>query len=409
MGSSMRRKAALAERTVASRLGVMDQFKDALVSIRQRPLRAAAMSLGVFMGVAAAIATLSLTSTARFQVSDRFNTLRATQVIVQAKVDSSGAPANVPDGSVGRLDALSGVRRAGRFAEVGIPDISISASPEPGAATVALPRVVGSDAGYLRAVEAHIDGAGINRFAVDAQAHVAVVGQRIARSLGLEGRSHRLFIDGVPFAVVGIIDSAPGNKLLTSSVVIPLTVPGNVWNIEPADQFLIRVAPGAAPSVAAAAPYAIDPAHAGSFTALDPPDPATFKTSVDSDLSALGLGIAGIVAFIGIVAISSVTLAGVYERMEEFGLRRAIGARPSHLLRLVMTETALIGLASGLLGGILGVGIVLGVSASRNWVPVVDHAVVVIAPLTGALAGILAGVVPARRAAAIEPIEALRH
>lgn len=409
MGSSTRACGVIDDRSLSSRLGLVDQCADAVLSIRKRPLRAAATSLGVLIGVAAAIATLSLTSTARFQVSDTFNTLRATQVIVQAQTDASGVPATAAAGSVERLDALSGVRGAGRFIEVGIPDVSISAGPEPGAETVALPRVVGADAGYLHAAQAQVEGVGVNRFAVDTHAHVAVVGRRVARSLGLDGQSHLLFVDGVPFDVVGVIDSAPGNPLLVSSVVLPLSVPGQLWDVESAEQFLIRVVPGAAPSVAAAAPYAIDPANAGAFTALDPPDPATFKKSVDSDLSALGIGVAGIVALIGIVAIASVTLAGVYERMEEFGLRRAIGARPSHLLRLVMTETAFIGLASGLLGGVLGIAVVLVVSAARGWVPVVDPTVVIIAPLAGVLAGILAGIVPARRAAAIEPIEALRH
>jgi putative ABC transport system permease protein len=115
----------------------------------------------------------------------------------------------------------------------------------------------------------------------------------------------------------------------------------------------------------------------------------------------------------GVVGTSNILFVSVAERTREFGLRKAIGATPSSILTLVLVEAVTLASLAGYIGMVLGVGVV---EAVRRWLPEneyvrdpsVDLRAVLLALAAITVAGILAGLFPARRAARIEPIVALR-
>jgi putative ABC transport system permease protein len=105
----------------------------------------------------------------------------------------------------------------------------------------------------------------------------------------------------------------------------------------------------------------------------------------------------------------NITLLSVTERTKEIGLRRAVGARGKDVMRQFLIEAVAISLAGGALGVIAGVIASVLIARMLRWATVVSPEAVLVAFGVSALVGVFFGWYPARRAAALDPIAALRH
>ena len=119
--------------------------------------------------------------------------------------------------------------------------------------------------------------------------------------------------------------------------------------------------------------------------------------------------IASISLLIGGIGIVNIMLATITERTREIGIRRALGARRSDILMQFLTETIAIAIIGGLIGCLCGFAGVLGIERFTNWKAIVDARYVLFALAISCSVGVLFGIFPARRAARMDPIAALRY
>ena len=134
-----------------------------------------------------------------------------------------------------------------------------------------------------------------------------------------------------------------------------------------------------------------------------PPDPGELQEEIESDITGLLYGLAGLALLVGMIGIANTTLVAVLERRAEIGVRRALGARRRHIAGQFLTESATLGTLGGILGTSLGILVVVFVSAQREWTTTLDPRLTIPAPIIGAVTGLLAGLQPSWRAARITP------
>jgi len=119
--------------------------------------------------------------------------------------------------------------------------------------------------------------------------------------------------------------------------------------------------------------------------------------------------IAAISLLVGGIGIMNIMLASVTERTREIGIRRAVGASRSDVLSQFLNETVLVSVAGGLMGIVLGVIMAKAINLFAGWETVISLAGVLVAFTISAAIGIVFGLYPARKAAELDPIEALRY
>jgi putative ABC transport system permease protein len=130
---------------------------------------------------------------------------------------------------------------------------------------------------------------------------------------------------------------------------------------------------------------------------------------IQSVFNAVMIVIAAISLLVGGIGIANIMLATITERTREIGIRRAMGARRRDILTQFLTETAAIGVVGGLFGCLFGLAAVRVVVAFSGWQALTEPSYVLVALSISCLVAILAGIYPARRAALMDPIGALRY
>ena len=144
------------------------------------------------------------------------------------------------------------------------------------------------------------------------------------------------------------------------------------------------------------------------FVVRSQKDALSIVQTITGGLTLLLGAIGAISLLVGGIGIMNIMLVSVSERTEEIGLRKALGARSSDVLKQFLVEALLLSSVGGCVGGLLGVGAVTLVAAVTPLPATIGPAMVIITVGFSGLIGLFFGVVPAKRAAALDPIVALR-
>lgn len=398
------------------RLAARDLLEETSASLTARPGRAVLTALGTVLGVAALVATLGLSKTAGNQIVGRFDELAATDIAVTPKAGRSGHPAAVnvlPWDAEQRLARLNGTVAAGTLSDVNLSGGLVRAVPvnDPrGQIEFQLP-VKAASPGLFRAVRATLGTGRLPDAGHSARAdRVAVLGPIAAEQL------HVTRVDNQPgihigdrlYVVIGILSAVERKPSLLGSVLIPEGTARREFGLAAPGSVQVETRIGAASLIAGQLPLALSATDPTVLKVAAPPEPRRVRAGVQSDLNSLFLLLGGVSLLVGATGIANVTLVSVLERVGEIGLRRSLGAARRHIAGQFLLESTTLGLLGGVLGAALGTLVVVGVAASRTWTPVLEPWVPLGAPLLGGVVGLLSGVYPSARAAALEPVEALR-
>lgn len=403
-------------KNVRPSLSPRDLIEEALASLTARPGRAVLTALGTVLGIAALVATLGLSKTAGNQIVGRFDALAATDIVVAPKAASAGrvvAGRILPWDAEARAGRLNGVVAAGTLSDVELRGELVRSVPvnDPVAQTEFQLPVKAASPGLFPAVRARLATGRLPDAGHSARAdRVAVVGANVAEQLHVtrvEDQPAILLGDRL-YTVIGVVSGVARQPSLLGSVIIPEGTATRDFGLEGPGSVQVETRIGAASLIAGQLPLALSPNDPAQLKVNAPPEPRRVRAGVQSDLNALFLLLGAVSLLIGATGIANVTLVSVLERVGEIGLRRSLGAARRHIAGQFLLESTTLGLLGGVLGAALGTLVVVGVAASRTWTPVLEPWVPLGAPLLGGFIGLLSGIYPSARAAAMEPVEALR-
>lgn len=252
---------------------------------------------------------------------------------------------------------------------------------------------------------------------------VAVLGADLANRIfgNIDPVGQQLRIKNVTFQVIGVLESKGSNLGVDydDAVLMPVTTHVN--------RIVGRTSPyGVELTYLVAAAKSADSVDAAEFQItnllrlrhkLTGEDDFTIRTQKDAletvgkitgALTVMLAAIAGISLFVGGIGVMNIMLVSVTERTQEIGLRKAIGAREQDILFQFMIEAVILSAAGGLVGTLVGVGGILLVGALTPLSGGISTTAIILAVGVSGGIGLFFGVVPARRAAKLDPIVALR-
>jgi len=395
----------------------------ALGALRANKLRSALTMLGVVIGVAAVVAVVALGRGAQQSVNARISALGTTMLtVIPGQVFGRGV-ASGSDRAKLTLDDANALADQGRVLTAVEPEMSQNMQVQYGSKN-ANTSVIGTTANYLDVRKYTMDVGKMFNDAEDrGRERVAVLGAAIPDNLGapaaaLVGQPIR--IGGLQYTVIGVLASkgqTGGFQNPDDQILIPI----NTARFRAFGSDRIRSINVLAPSEAEIPEtmadiervlrraHKLQPGVDDDFTIRNQSDFLATLGETTQVFTALLAGIAAVSLLVGGIGIMNIMLVSVTERTREIGVRKALGATRGNILLQFLIEAVVLCLLGGIGGVILGAGGAIIMNRVASWATSVSVASVIIALIFSAAVGILFGVWPARRAAALDPIVALRY
>lgn len=380
-------------------------FRLALQRIRAAKVRSALTMLGIIIGVGAVVALISVGQGAQQGIDESLSSLGANQISVTATT-----PTGLTEQDAENLAQIEGVLRVSTEVR-GQASVSFGSAQESFG-------LIGVSPTYEELANPTVAVGSFLPTAASAQSgRVAVLSAEAADTLGLEASDigGTVSVNGISFTIGGVLDDADGFGA-GGNVYITQTVARSVFAKSPYVS-LIRIQ---AVSKEAVSPVeyraeqflryskGVTTDEEATFTIFNQAALQDTIETVTGTLSLLITGIAGISLVVGGIGIMNIMLVSVRERTREIGVRRAIGAKQSQILTQFLVEAVVLSLMGGFIGLVIGELGSFGLSRLGDWDFFIDPTTVALALGFSAAVGIVFGVWPARTAARLQPVDALR-
>ncbi|MGQ9788350.1 MAG: ABC transporter permease [Candidatus Hadarchaeaceae archaeon] len=400
-------------------------------NLTQRKLRSSLTTLGVIIGIAAIVGMVSATQGISNSISGQLEKLQGNRILItpssRGGVFSFGTAGGLTEKDVEIIQRINGVNVVYGQLQTSAP--VIYAGDGQGITIVGISP---SDFERLDTL-----GVEVGRYLNDSDRYAAVIGYSVAHEKFQKevGLRKKLVIKNTEFLVVGIMNKAGGTLMTTDATVyLPKETMREVFNLPEiqVDSIVVGVGPDAdINEVSESISEALRRSHRVAknnedFTVITPDYVKNIVGQITGLLSILLGGIAGISLIVGTIGITNIMFVTVSERTREIGVMKALGSTKREILMLFVLESGIISLIGGIIGVFVGLGLgegliflsrmaISGTTIAHEGLSSLQAGIAIIPELIGGViilsffVGVIAGLLPARKAANLNPIEALRY
>jgi len=391
----------------------LELIRLALSRLRRGRVRAALTMLGVVIGVASVVGLVSVGTGTTARITQQLSSLGTNLLTITPTGFSNGDTTLTLDDAkaIAEVPGLAGVA----------PEIQTQETVAASATNTTTTSIVGTSAAYARVRAYDVwQGTFLTDVAVDRSLRVAVLGATTASNLGLgaEAVGTQIKIGGIPFTIAGILQPKGGAGFANpdDEVLIPVGavqkyfVGGNgvrsvgVSVADDADMTSVRNQISELLRVR----HGIGASDTDDFSIFDQTQLLQAASTITGTLTLLLGGIASIALLVGGIGIMNIMLVSVRERTREIGIRMALGARRRDIQSQFLIEALTLSVIGGFVGVLFGLLISAGIGKLAGWGFIFDPGTIVVATVFSLAVGIVFGVWPARQAARLDPVVALR-
>ena len=392
-------------------------------ALRRNISRSLLTMLGIIIGVGAVIASMAIGAGAQAAVLKQIESLGANLIVITpGSITSGGVSLGSGSRTTLTMDDIKAIST--NVPEIGGVAPYSQTSTQVVAGSANWYTVIGGTApDWLSVGNWNIaQGTFFTSQDVDRVAKVAVLGSTVAANLFPAGGAigSTIVVKSVPFRVLGVLESkgqtgfgrdqddvvivpiTTHQERLTgqtwvNSIMISASTPDTVAGVIDSTERLLRLV------------HHLSPVDPDDFTIRNIANVQQVREATVQTQALLLAAVAVVSLIVGGIGIMNIMLVSVTERTREIGLRMAVGGRGRDILLQFLIEALTMACAGGLIGVGMGIGISFVVSIVGKWPTVISGFSVFLGFASAALTGVVFGFYPARRAAALDPIDALRY
>jgi putative ABC transport system permease protein len=409
-----------------SYMDFIQTFKIAARALRTNKMRSFLTMLGIIIGIAAVIAMMAVGSGASYVISQQIASIGSNIILVMPGSTTSGG-IRTGAGGVQSLTADDARAIMAECPSVERASGVVRSTSQVVAGNLNWSTIVMGAAPELFEIREWpvVSGRGINQQDTDSAAKVCLLGQTVANNLfGSDDPVGKMVrIKKIPFTVIGVLDrkgQSPQGTDQDDSIFVPLRTaqiklarnpfPNAVGSIlvQARNEALLNKAEEEINSLLMQR-HRITGSKEKDFSTRNLSEILAVAEQSSKAMSLLLGAVASISLIVGGIGIMNIMLVSVTERTREIGIRMAIGARTRDILWQFMTEAVLLTMMGGIIGILLGAGGASVVSKILAWPTLISLKSVLVAFFFSGAVGIFFGFYPARKAAGLNPIDALRY
>jgi putative ABC transport system permease protein len=398
-------------------------LKVAIKSILKSRMRSLLTALGIIIGVAAVVVMVAIGDGAQIQVEQQISSLGSNLIIIFPGSISSGG-IRMGAGSINRftMEDVKRIQEEATLIKAVTPVVRTGGQVIGGVGNWST-QILGVSTNFLEIRDWPLaSGDFFTDKDMISRAKVAVLGQTVVKQLfpDEDPIGQQIRIRNVPFRVIGVL-TAKGQSAMGSDqddiIFAPATtvldrLVGGIYinyiqasalstdQIDAAQQQLTTIMRDA---------HHLNPGEDDDFTVRNQAEITQAATETSKILTILLASVAGVSLLVGGIGIMNIMLVSVTERTREIGIRLSVGARTSDVLIQFLTEAIVLSFTGGLIGVLLSFGVVFILNDYTGMVAVISPEIIFIAVSFSAVIGVFFGFYPARKAANLNPIDALRY